>query len=366
MLTLQRSAGNRAVGQLARTHPPQLGGRPVANGGTRLIQRVLAHDTPIAPDEVTKVRQVPDKLVFILSGKAKDEVVVKFESMGSEPKKEYGDRSAALRWLAAQVLQSVPKSAELSRDDMLAIAKIPATAVSAKGTDLAVLQTSTKGALDGDKEMVNLFPLKLESIDVGANLLKAAGLDSQKRRQQQPQYKYEPTGDRSYKQTGTDTPPPRPKAVTGITHNSPLWNEFGKMAAFDMLVSNTDRFHLSGVNLENVDFKLGTEEGVSLDIVDPTTHLTVADVTWKEIDIYKKPDEWAEKTVKWMLPVLSIGESSGILWALPEFLKGFAAAKTAFDSMQADLRRKVLSLSKDPGAAAPYKVIVRRLNEAKR
>jgi hypothetical protein len=72
------------------------------------VQRVLAHNGPIVATEVTAVTKV-GKLVFILKGQGKDSIVVKFESMGSEPEANYKDRSAALRAIAFEVLKTCRK-----------------------------------------------------------------------------------------------------------------------------------------------------------------------------------------------------------------------------------------------------------------
>ena len=134
------------------------------------------------------------------------------------------------------------------------------------------------------------------------------------------------------------------------------------MAAFDMLVSNNDRFRPEGVNLQNVDLH-GTQ-GVSLDVVDPNTPLRTPD-TWEGEAIFGAPTTWALNTVGGMCDTLGVNRLY-LQTVLNAFLTGFQLAKTQLKAQEQQYRAQGMTLAGHGQAAAgspTYAVIARRLHK---
>ena len=241
------------------------------------------------------MRRIPGKLVFILDGGANGIVVVKFETVGraTESVARFADRQTALRAIAAQVLQNVPGASSLDAADMGAIAQINA----AGGADLADLKMMADGVLNTRQGFDRLLALKMENINVGQNLEDMVKAAAQAAAAAPAPALVAGAGGR------VRAPAPVQGPAPIVRHDSPLWQEFGKMAAFDMLVSNNDRFRPEGVNLQNVDLH-GTQ-GVSLDVVDPNTPLRTPD-TWEGEAIFGAPTTWALNTVGGMCDTLGV------------------------------------------------------------
>lgn len=291
-----RRALQRYPGRPAAATTPEPTKQTMTLSARGPVQRVLGHNQPIVGNDVASVARVGGKLVYIVTGTpGNGRVVVKFETFGaSESLAEYGDRSRVLRDLAATVLQNVPGSARLTPADMAAIAQIPA----AIGGDVADLQQMAAGVLNGAQGYDRLLALKMQHMDVGQNLEHMADHG--------PQVSLEPA----------------------------LWREFGRMAAFDMLVSNNDRFNPDGVNLENVDVR--ALQGVSLDVVDSNSPLKSA-LPWEGWAIYRDPAAWSLKTVGEMCDrfgVLPLYFHS----LLDAFRTGFAQAKATLAAQEPALR----------------------------
>ena len=315
-------AAQRQPAQLQRAFGRFAPGRPP-------VQRVLAHNQPIVAAEVASVQQAGGKLVFILDGGAHGQVVVKFETFGAtESLAQYGDRSAALRSIAAGVLQNVPGSSALTAADMTAIAQIPA----AVGGDLAFLKSMAAGVLAGSQGYDRLLAMKMQHVNVGQNLqdlVTAAAGPALAVAGAAPVPALAGGGRARARPAAA---PARPAAV--IPANSPLWGEFGKMAAFDLLVSNNDRFSPTGVNLENID--LHGAQGVSLDVVDPNSPLLGTE-RWEGEAEFRAPAAWAQARVGELCDALHINPLY-FAQVLAAFTAGFVAAKTQLKAQEGNYR----------------------------
>ena len=322
---------------------------PVVARGVAPVQRVLAHTHPIVGAEVNSVRRVGGKLVYILDGGVNGQVVVKFEVLGSarEDVPKYADRSDALRSIAAGVLQNVPGTSPLTNADMGAIAQIPA----AVGGDLQDLQQMAAGVLNGAQTHARLLAMKMEHINVGQNLddLVRAAVAAAAAAAPAPGMAAVP---------GAAAAPARPHPV--LAADPGLWGEFGKMAAFDLLVSNNDRFSDDDVNLQNVDMR--GLQGVSLDVVDPNSPLLAVD-PWEGEAPLNNPTPWAQDIVGKMFDRLFMYPMH-FNPMLHAFLGGFNTAKAQLKAQHAYFRGRGLMLGGHGQAVAgsrTYRIIAVRL-----
>jgi hypothetical protein len=299
------------------------------SGGLAPVQRILAHDRPISAGDVKEVKRVSkEKLVYVLTGKAGDLVVVKFESIGraSESRAQFADRSEALREVAAEVLQNVPGAIPLTPGDGAEIALLKDTL----SADVAEFKDMTKNVLAAAQTYEQLFALKMQHIDVGKAL-------SDLQRPSPTSSSSAPAlagGDGRKRIKARAGGPSLPAAL--ISADSPVWKEFGRMAAFDILVSNNDRFRprdkTQPVNLENLSRR--GDEGVSLDVVDPNSPLPSAD-PWDGEDVFKNPDTWAKGIVEYICDTVPLIYHPMML---SEFIAGFKAGKTLLKSKQQTYR----------------------------
>jgi len=347
--------GARAATTPARSRPTT---RAVARSRAP-VQRLLAHTSPIAHGDVVSVRQVGGKLVYILDGQPNNGiVVVKFEQFGNETLARYADRSGALRAIGGSMLQNVPGTSALTPADMQEIAQIPPNV---GGPDLQHLQMMAAGVLNNAQGFDRLLAMKMENINVGQNVEDMVTAANQAAQQAPvaaavggPQGAAAGRAGR-VRGAGPAAPPPV------ISPQSPAWQEFGKMAAFDMLVSNTDRFKPEGVNLQNVDLR--GQQGVSLDLVDPNSRLDSA-LPWEGEQIFKAPAEWAMKVVGEMCDTLHIPRLYFQV-VLQDFMTGFTSGKQFLKAREAQYRALGPQLGGRGQAAAgshTYGIIAARLH----
>jgi len=236
---LQHSLGQRSeVLQLARfasALQSPLPSRPVRAsrrripGGPAVVQRVLGVNNPIVRPDVANVDQKGGKLVFVLTGHAADSVVVKFEMPGgAETVPQLGARRDALYALSRTVLDNVPEATLLTPPELNALQQLDPTTVTG---DVAVLVGMLQGGL-----AQQAVSLKVETVAVGDSLEDMIGHNN----------------------------------VTPSLLSPTMLRQFGKMAFFDLLVSNTDRFRPDGdVNVQNIDFVAGGGQALPLDNLDP-------------------------------------------------------------------------------------------------
>jgi len=315
--------------------------RPAPSDGTRAVarssapvQRLLAHTSPIAHGDVVGVRKVGDKLVYILDGQPNNGiVVVKFEVFGNESLARYSDRSAALRAVATSMLQNVPGTAPLTPADMQEIAQIPPAN---GGADLADLKVMAAGVLGNQQGFDKLLPMKMQNINVGQNVEDMVTAANQAAQQQAPVAAAVGPGGaapgRGGRVRARGAGPAAPPPV--ISPQSPVWQEFGRMAAFDLLVSNNDRFKPEGVNLQNVD--MTGQQGVSLDVVDPNSRLDKP-FPWEGEAIFRTPAAWAQTVVGEMCDELHIPQLY-FQTVLQDFRNGFTAGKQFLKGQEANYR----------------------------
>jgi hypothetical protein len=325
------------------------------------VQRLLAHTSPIVHGDVVSVRQIAGKLVYILDGQQVNGpnngiVVVKFEVFGNETLARYSDRSAALRTIAGSMLQNVPGTAPLTPADMQEIAQI-----NVGGPDVAHLKMMAAGVLGNQQGFNNLLAMKMENINVGQNLEDMVTAANQAAQQQQPVAAGALPGavGAGGRVRGRGAGPAAQPPV--ISPTSPVWQEFGKMGAFDLLVSNADRFKPEGVNLQNVDLR--GQQGVSLDVVDPNTRLDKA-FPWEGEQIFRNPVEWAQRVVGEMCDQLHI-PAMYFNNVLHDFTTGFNAAKQTLKGNEANYRvlgPQLGGRGQAAGGSHAYGIIAARLH----
>jgi hypothetical protein len=140
------------------------------------------------------------------------------------------------------------------------------------------------------------------------------------------------------------------------------------MAAFDLLVSNTDRFATDRVNLQNVDLRGqgAGQQGVSLDIVDNSADARMdAARPWDGEAEFRDPTAWSQKIVGDMCDQLHVPQLY-FMTVLQEFVTGFNAAKATLKQNEWNYRRLGAPQlgGRGQGAAGShaYKIIAERLS----
>ena len=134
------------------------------------------------------------------------------------------------------------------------------------------------------------------------------------------------------------------------------------MAAFDLLVSNNDRFSPTDVNLENIDLHGG--QGVSLDVVDPNSPLLGTE-RWEGEAEFRNPAAWAQARVGELCDALHINPLY-FAQVLAAFTAGFVAAKTQLKAQEGNYRNLGQLLGgrgQAAGGSRTYRVIAARLHK---
>lgn len=213
---------------------------------------VVSPKSPIQAKYVAGLKRVtPDKGVWLLTGKNNEKVIIKFEDgSGVESPGTFRGRVEAVNYLAKNVLPRVPKSYRLVVPEVEQLFKM------AKNYGDATLQQrleqvwSTRGKKGQEKDDSTPVAaiVKIDYVDMGDNLLERA--------------------EDSANLTGNWAN--QAQALLLGPHSDEVWSDMGRMAAFDLLVINSDRFGLDGhVGLENIDFSAGNAPRlVPLDNVD--------------------------------------------------------------------------------------------------
>lgn len=218
--------GAKAVALSSGPLPVQ---RAAVLGGPAVVQRALGVNSLLAAADVKNVKRIPGKLVYILTGHGPDSVVVKFEMPGGkESVAELGARQKALYDLARAVLEHVPEARVMTGAELTVLQQLDPHVVTGDVGDLVdVLQKGIGQAS---------VPLKMEAVNVGDSLQDMI----------------------------------QNRTVTPSLLSATVLRQLGKMAFFDLLVSNTDRFQSTGnVNVQNIDFTAGGTEALPLDNLDP-------------------------------------------------------------------------------------------------
>ncbi len=280
------SAFANAADQPARA--PALGGGQAAAIPAQPPR--LDHTAPIQAGAVAHVKRVSDKkLVYILSGHSGDSVVVKIETPGGvEPLEEFAARERALHSLAQASLPNAPGKEPLNTTDKNQLLGLDENQVAGDVRDLKdnLAKVGTQGqALE--RAIVVKMPKVEVGSDLGSTVAAAAGgealpVDSASvRMNPQSAIKAGPNADddkqkrRIYEPVKLKPGSHSAQSQVQLLMTSPtIFAALGRMATYDLLVSNQDRFrHDGSVNLENIDFTKAMfpnmPEVLPLDNMDP-------------------------------------------------------------------------------------------------
>lgn len=210
------------------------------------VQRVLNHNNAILAADIAIVSELKRGSVYRLEFVNKDRLIIKIENFRqNEGLGAFVARQEENSAMAAQVLQGVPGINRLTLADIGVLTALPANT---PGGGIAGLQNALAA--------MGQFPMsavKAQNVNAGTSLGKVFNP-----RRVQGQW--------------TEAFAPAPYLQNLQTAQAQ--KQLGEMAAFDLLVSNADRFSPDGtVNLDNLDFaNLCTPIGI--DNVDPNSDLT--------------------------------------------------------------------------------------------
>lgn len=309
MMSLQRTAGKRAVQSLVRTSAPP--------AHAVVIQR-LAWNNMILRNDVADVKQVGTKSTFIVTGTDGNRVVFKVES-SSETAEVRKARYRSTMNIAKRILPNVPQYDFISKIELTELVNLPASVTG----DADLVRSTAKKALTNAQDLA----VRLSLVDVGDNLedmmLKAA-----------PAVPGAPARPQNLT-AGIGLPLPKKTAAMQLLENNPVvWRQLGSIAAFDLLVGQSDRFQADGsVNLQNLDFNSAGTRAVALDNFDPFRSMqTIIDLDEKLADGLKT--KAAAKAYS-DSAVAQICAQVGIVVSSDDFYRGFNDARKA-------LRKKLL------------------------
>jgi hypothetical protein len=222
-----------------RPDPGQESSRVTADGRAP-VQRVLSHTTPIVTGEVDGCQQLSNK-VWKLTRANGENVIIKFELMSHQTPDEFEERAHQTMHLANLVLQGVPGMTPIAPADIVAINGIDATAQGK--TDAAGLQQQLANP-------AGIYVYKAQTVNVGDNLQDM--VDNARREMKAAK------GKRAMGKALTTA-----QDLAAAVMNTQMMTSMGRMAAFDLIVNNYDRFRPDGTaNLTNLDIGGGVALGI--------------------------------------------------------------------------------------------------------
>lgn len=255
------------------------------------MQRVLSHTTPIVTGEVDVIVQRADS-VWELTNQAGETVIIKFEPMMNKTAAEFEARAELTREMAFLVLERVPDANPVDANDEQEI--LAACALAAGNADAALLANRLQ-----TRAANNDYVYKCQTVDVGDNLLDmgiAANLISAAN--------YKPLPGLTGKKPGQAA-----SDVHKDIMNPKMMTSLGKMAAFDLIVGNEDRFHHDTsrpVNLKNLDVGGGVALGI--DNLNPFTDLVPGLANWLAAPVFKEDgtvEDYAQSVVEYLAIMMS-------------------------------------------------------------
>lgn len=226
--------------------------RAVGDGISAPKQKlVVSAKSTIKAKRVSKVERLAEnKEIWLLTGTNNERVVVKIESgSGTETPSEFRGRVEAVNYLAKGVLPRVPQSYRLDVNELDQLIDIAEQHKDDTFSGSLKKLSQTRGKLGKTKD--NTTPIdaivKMEYIPMGDNLL-----------------------DRAKAPSSTGPGVNQAQELLQGANADEIWTDLGRMAAFDLVVVNSDRFASDGyVGLENIDFSNGDPpQLVPLDNVD--------------------------------------------------------------------------------------------------
>jgi hypothetical protein len=317
------------------THVLQQSEGGIATGP--LVQRTLAYNQPINVNDITTIARVSaDKEVYVLSGNGT--VVVKIETgSASEGTEEGAARWGHGLWLAQNVLAGVPGAELLSATDRQILETLPDTL----GADAITLRESLK--YYGSHNFPQ-FPVKMETVQMGENLKERIA---------------------AAKTSGVGG---RLK-LTQVLSSDEVWTEMGKMAVFDLLMDNADRFQANGTcNLENLDFTTGTTPALKpLDNFNPSVDSTLRPETvWKGKNVLKGGIQKQYVTLACNhIYQAAYGRNAPDNYQ-KKFQEGMIAGRDAVYQLKSNLEIKILNLPKGSKQKTSAEVLLGRVKSIKK
>lgn len=251
---------------------------------------------------VSGVERIGDKLVFVVTDNDGGRFVIKFETrLSSERADDFAMRQLLTVTTARACLDCVPESRVLTSGEMAELKKLPD---GLKGLD--ALKKVLARPADGGQPLLDVsLVLKMEHVDVGKSLQDMIAQAKQ-------------------------TAKPLPKALATREN----MRQLGRMAMFDLMLGNTDRFHEpSGrareyVNLENIDFRRDGDlfELVPLDNFSISDRLSLGLAAFQSTELPLIKDlalrtEYSQDAVAWMLGEIQVANLPTS--ALPLLQKSF-------------------------------------------
>lgn len=267
----------------------------------------LALDLPLIKESIARLDRVGDKLVFVVTGLTGERLVLKFEMPGStETIVEFSRRFELTQDVARICLERLPGVERLADGEL---AELLSLGVEVEGATELLDMLNTKNGQPGLKDLSLI--LKMEHVNVGESLA-----DMVKKR-----------------------------AVPKDLLSLDTLRDLGKLAMFDLLMGNEDRFHeeKSGrskdtfVNLENIDFRLtdGRLVLVPLDNMSPVDVLSGGLNKFMALEFLAIGDpakrrNYAQDVVAWLCAELDIAPPMNEIPGMQqEFLAGMTDTLTA-------------------------------------
>jgi hypothetical protein len=226
--------------------PKNLNG--ISQDFSAIVQRQLDVGNAIVNADVKTITKV-DAKVWVLEGHHADRVVIKLENpVGGETQSEFAGRHEYVTWLAQQALEGVPDATELTPGELAVLTGLKKPEVG-DGPTLKSFANQPHG----------LVFLKVAHVGMGAHLAKRfAEAEASLAKGGRGMMK---------KQTSLESLITNPVTLTAL----------GRLAVFDLIVNNADRFRPNAtVNEKNIDFN-ALNQLIAIDNLDPNNRI---DANW--------------------------------------------------------------------------------------
>ena len=267
--------------QASRTRAELLVRHRASAGGAVPVRRQLAVGNPIVAGDVAAIEKV-DAKVWILHGHANDELVVKIEApAGGETPAQFEGRHDYVTWLAQQALQGVPNAAPITAGELVVLGGLNHAEAGGLGAPTLAGLINPPG---------HFVFLKIAKVAMGRHLAgRIADIAADLR-----------AGGRRRLGRGMA----RQGVLDAILADPVRLDQLGRIAVFDLIVNNGDRFRADGtVNEKNIDFSQANQP-IAIDNLDPNNRIDVAN-----------PNVWPGQN-----RVVGAGERSGYAAAVAQDL----------------------------------------------
>jgi hypothetical protein len=303
------------------------------------VQRVLGVNNAVVAADVRTVTRLDTKVWELAGAGPQERLIVKLENpVGGETTQQFEHRHAHVTFLAQQALQGVPDASPLTQAELAEIATLTPAAVGNDVTDLQQFIAAPHG----------LVFLKVTKVEMGKHL---------DRRIRDVQAAFGPQG-RKLK-SGKEAL----DALSAQIRSQAVLRALGRMAAFDLVVNNADRFRPEGtVNPKNIDFS-DTNAVIPIDNLDPNNRIDPTNPNdWQarqHMTSRAGIDAWAVLAVEDLAKKVSYaGDPFGDLYN--DFVTGMYAGVVALKAQQGQMQGRA-NATADPHSKALATEIARRL-----